>query len=80
MIVCAAFKPNNTRARGLEAQNHTTTCRRVNRLDIGLKPRLDTERPVNPTVDASGIKVADGGEWIRLRWRRRGGFLEIHWL
>lgn len=29
-------------------------------------------------VDASGIKVADRGEWVRRKWRRRRGFLKIH--
>lgn len=43
-----------------------------------LEPRLDPERPVTIAVDASGIKVADRGEWIRRRWKRRRGFLKIH--
>ena len=43
-----------------------------------LEPRLDPERPVTIAVDASGIKVADRGEWIRRRWRRRRDFLKIH--
>ncbi len=29
-------------------------------------------------VDASGIKVANRGEWMRQRWRMRRGFLKIH--
>ena len=29
-------------------------------------------------VDASGVKVADRGEWMRTKWRRRRGFLKIH--
>jgi len=56
----------------------STTCRRVNGLDIGLEPRLDPDEPVTIAVDASGIKVADRGEWLRMKWRKRRGFLKIH--
>jgi len=62
----------------LRAPDYTTTCRRVNRLDVGLEPRLDPEKPVTIAVDASGIKVADRGEWLRQKWGRRRGFLKIH--
>ena len=58
----------------LVTPDYTTTCRRVSALDVALEPRLDPERPVTIAVDASGIKVADRGEWMRLRWRRRRGF------
>ena len=63
---------------GLTAPDYTTTCRRVNRLNIHLDPRIDPERPVTIAVDASGIKVADRGEWVHTKWKRRRGFLKIH--
>ena len=56
----------------------TTTGRRANALDVALEPRLDPERPVTIAVDASGIKVADRGEWARTKWKMRRGFLKIH--
>jgi len=62
----------------LRAPDYSTTCRRVNRLEPMLEPRLDPEEPVTIAVDASGIKVADRGEWIQRRWKRRRGFLKIH--
>ena len=62
----------------LSAPDYTTTCRRANGLDVSPDPRLDPEKPVTIAVDASGIKVADRGEWIRKKWRRRRGFLKIH--
>jgi hypothetical protein len=62
----------------LVAPDYSTTCRRVNRLNIGLEPRLNPDEPVTLAVDASGIKVADRGEWMRMKWRRRRGFLKIH--
>ena len=55
-----------------------TTCRRVNTLNIDLEPHIDPERPVTIAVDSTGIKVADRGEWMRAKWRRRRGFLKIH--
>ena len=40
------------------------------------EPHIDPGRPVTIAVDASSIKVAGRGEWIRTRWRRRRGFLK----
>ena len=60
------------------APDYLTTSHRVIRLDVGLEPRLDPEKPVTIAVDASSIKVTDRDEWMRLRWRRRRGFLKIH--
>ena len=62
----------------LRAPDYSTTCRRVNGLDVDLEPRLDPQAPVTLAVDASGVKVADRGEWIRTKWKRRRGFLKIH--
>jgi IS5 family transposase len=62
----------------LTAPDYSTSCRRVNALDVALEPRLDPERPVTIAVDASGIKVADRGEWMRTKWKMRRGFLKIH--
>ena len=62
----------------LGAPDYTTTCRRVNGLNVDLEPRLDPDEWVTLAVDASGIKVADRGEWMRTKWRRRRGFLKIH--
>jgi IS5 family transposase len=62
----------------LTTPDYSTSCRRVNALDVALEPRLDPERPVTIAVDASGIKVADRGEWVRTKWKMRRGFLKIH--
>ena len=37
----------------LVAPDYSTTCRRVNRLDVGLEPRLDPDERVTIAVDAS---------------------------
>ncbi len=51
----------------LRTPDYSTTCRRVNGLDVDLGPRLDPDEPVTIAVDASGGKVADRGEWMRAR-------------
>ena len=63
---------------GLAAPDYTTTCRRFNSLSVDLDPCIDPETPVTIAVDASGVKVADRGEWVRTKWKRRRGFLKIH--
>jgi hypothetical protein len=62
----------------LRSPDYSTTYRRANGLSIDLKPHIDPRRPVTIAVDASGVKVADRGEWIRMKWRRRRGFPKIH--
>lgn len=62
----------------LRAPDYSTSCRRVNKLNIALEPHMDPGRPVTIAVDASGVKVSDRGEWMRAKWRRRRGFLKIH--
>lgn len=42
----------------LRAPDYSTTCCRVNRLDIGVEPRLDPEKPVTIAVDASVTRCA----------------------
>ena len=62
----------------LRAPDYSTSCRRANKLNIALEPHMDPGRPVTIAVDASGVKVADRGEWMRAKWKRRRGFLKIH--
>jgi len=63
---------------GLTAPDYTTTCRRFNSLSVDLDPRIDPGKPLTIAMDATGIKVADRGEWMRTKWKRRRGFLKIH--
>jgi IS5 family transposase len=57
---------------------YSTTCRRLNDLEVQLDPVIDPGKPVTIAIDSSGIKVGDRGEWMRQKWRRRRGFLKIH--
>jgi hypothetical protein len=62
----------------IEVPDYSTIDRRVNRLDV----RLDEEDRYGDdliiAVDASGIKVANRGDWMRHKWKVRRGYLKIH--
>jgi len=64
---------------GLTAPDYTTLHRRLNRLnvDLGLED-IQPDTPITVAVDASGIKVANSGDWIRRVWKVRKGYLKIH--
>lgn len=66
--------------RGLLTPDYSTINRRVNRLHVEFEGLEDVEEdgPVTIAVDASGIKVANGGDWIRRVWKVRKGYLKIH--
>ena len=63
----------------MKVPDYTTLNRRVNRLhvDLGLED-IQPDEPVTLAVDASGIKVANSGDWIRCVWKKRKGYLNIH--
>jgi hypothetical protein len=62
----------------IEVPDYSTIDRRVNRLGV----RLDEEDRYGDdliiAVDASGIKVANRGDWMRHKWKMRRGYLKIH--
>ena len=65
---------------GLSVPDYSTIARRTNSLDISLGDSLvRSHNPVSIAVDASGIKVHNGGDWIRRVWNvRRKGYLKFH--
>ena len=64
---------------GLQVPDYSTIDRRVNGLDLSLEDTLvKSNGPVSIAVDASGIKVHNGGDWIRKVWRVKKGYLKIH--
>jgi len=64
---------------GLQPPDYSTIDRRVNRLDLSLEDNLvKSKGPVSIAVDASGIKVHNGGDWIRRVWKVKKGYLKIH--
>jgi len=64
---------------GLTAPDYTTLHRRLNRLNVNLGlDDIQPDTPITLAVDASGIKVANSGDWIRHVWKKRKGYLKIH--
>ena len=64
---------------GLGVPDYSTIDRRVNRLNLDLEDTLvKSNGPVSIAVDASGIKVHNGGDWIRKVWKVKKGYLKIH--
>lgn len=39
---------------------------------------VSSDNPVSLAVDASGVKVHNGGDWIRKTWKKKKGYLKIH--
>ena len=57
---------------GLQALGYTI-CRRTNKLNINLEETLlKSASSVSLAVDSSGIKVHNGGDWIRKAWKVKG--------
>ena len=64
---------------GLSVPDYSTMNRRINNLEISLEDSLiNSNAPVSIAVDASGIKVHNGGDWIRKVWKVKKGYLKIH--
>ena len=64
---------------GLKVPDYSTIDRRTNKLDVRLDESLvESNSPVTIAVDSSGIKVHNGGDWIRHVWKVKRGYLKIH--
>jgi hypothetical protein len=61
----------------IQVPDYSTIDRRVNELDVKLDEE-DYGDDIVLAVDASGVKVANRGEWIRHKWKVRRGYLKIH--
>ena len=57
--------------------DYTAIHKRINRLDIKVNPEICND-DIIIAVDSTGIKVANRGEWMRDKWKKRRGFLKIH--
>ena len=56
--------------------DYSTISRRINKLEIKINERLGNDIVI--TLDSTGIKVDNRGEWIRHKWHVRKGYLKIH--
>jgi hypothetical protein len=66
---------------GLRAPDYSTIDRRANKLEISLDETLINSNvpPVSITIDSSGVKVHNGGDWIRKVWKvKKKGYLKIY--
>jgi len=64
---------------GLSVPDYSTMNRRMNKLNLSLEDTLiNSNAPVSIAVDASGIKVHNGGDWIRKVWKVKKGYLKVH--
>lgn len=57
--------------------DYTTIHKRINKLDVKIDQEIGNDDIVI-AVDSTGIKVANRGEWMRDKWKKRRGFLKIH--
>ena len=62
--------------------DYTTMWWRLVKVKVHLNPEVNLEKDVIPiAVDSTGIKVTNGGEWIREKWNNNNksrGFIKIH--
>jgi len=63
---------------GLKAPDYTTIWWRIAKMKVDLASTVDLDRDVTITVDSSGIKVTNRGEWIHKKWRVKRGFIKMH--
>jgi len=65
--------------KGLKVPDHSSIQWREEKLPITLDNVLaKSSGDVIIAVDASGIKVANRGEWMRHKWKVKRGYLKIH--
>lgn len=59
----------------------STVYRRIRRLAEGRglpDVRVEPGRRVVASVDSTGLKVGNYGEWMRHKWKKRRGFVKLH--
>jgi len=65
--------------KGLKPPDHSSIQWRAEKTPIKLDHGvMDSNEDMVIAVDATGIKVANRGDWMRHQWKRRRGFLKIH--
>lgn len=74
------FTRGLTRLATVPAPDYTTICRRVNALKLMItETLLDHEgEDVVVSLDSSGVKVSNRGDWIRRKWKVRRGWIKVH--
>jgi hypothetical protein len=63
---------------GLKAPDYTTIWWRIARMKVDVSSNILLDKDVTITVDSTGIKVSNRGEWIRKKWKVKRGFIKVH--
>ena len=69
---------------GLQSADYTTLWRRVRATEFEIEPLEPPEESQSEddgaviAIDASGMKVAKRGDWIRKKWKVRKGWIKVH--
>ena len=61
--------------------DYSRICRRINKLNITISSDDESSVHVDNfviAIDSTGVKVTNGGEWIRHKWNVKRGYLKIH--
>jgi len=74
------FTRGLTRLISLQVPDYSTICRRVNALKLMITETLldHTGEDVVVSLDSSGVKVSNRGEWMRVKWKVRRGWIKVH--
>lgn len=62
----------------LKKPDHSTIHRRIVKLEIDFYKSVKHRKGLIVSIDSSGLKVHNRGEWIRHKHRVRRGYLKIH--
>lgn len=62
----------------LKKPDHSTVHRRIIQLDLDFYKSVKHKKGLVVSIDPSGLKVHNRGEWIRHKHKVRRGYLKIH--
>jgi len=62
----------------LKKPDHSTIHRRITKMQLDFYKSIKHRRGLIVSIDSSGLKVHNRGEWIRHKHRVRRGYLKIH--
>ena len=71
---------------GLKSADYTTLWRRIRATEFELKQLASTESEsedepegVIAAIDATGMRVTNRGEWMREKWKKKRGWIKVHY-
>lgn len=63
---------------GLKKPDHAAIHRRISSMKLNLDNTIKNRKKLVVSIDSSGLKVHNRGEWIRHKHKVRRGYLKIH--